>query len=95
MEEEQRLHYKDVVNIEYVISQDEIMWAIKDDEWQAFRRSLKGLSTVQKLRKLHWWLSQSLFDFDKDHRKRQVQVMNYINALKRGGQLDRDGYIQR
>ncbi len=55
--------------------------AIRDTEWQKFRKSLKGLSTEAKLRKLHTW--------QQTHpgHKAKVQVQNYINALKRGGQI--------
>lgn len=55
--------------------------AIKDAKWQAFRKSLKGLPTAEKLRKLKQWQRQN------PGKKSAIQVTNYINALKRGGQL--------
>lgn len=55
--------------------------AIKDAGWQKFRKSLKGLSTAEKLRKLKGWQRQH------PGKQSAIQVANYINALKRGGQL--------
>lgn len=67
-------------------SREEIQVAIKDSRWQQFRLGLKGISTVQKLKKLRGWLIGKL---GGEHT--QVQVDNYINALLRGGQLVRRG----
>jgi len=64
------------------INKEEIDKAIDDKKWQEFRKSLKGLSTEEKLDKLQEWLNSH-----KGSRKAEVQVINYINALKRGGQL--------
>lgn len=64
--------------------------AIRDPEWQAFRLSLKGLSTTEKLRKLRGWLARH-----SSSEKARIQVQNYINALKRGGQLSTSGKVQR
>ena len=66
------------------IRKDEIDPAIKDEAWQKFRRSLKGLSTLEKTERLEQWL--------KNHpgRKGIVQVVNYWNALRRGGQVKKD-----
>lgn len=63
------------------VTRTEIREAVRDEAWQKFRRSLKGLSTEEKLRKLRAW--------KRAHpgRKAEVQVQNYINALKRGGQI--------
>jgi hypothetical protein len=55
--------------------------AVKDEAWQKFRKSLKGLSTQEKLKKLRTW--------KKNHKsgKAKIQVQNYFYALKRGGQV--------
>ena len=53
--------------------------AIKDDEWQMFRISLKGLSTSEKYERLLYWLKKHPTEQAK------IQVTNYVNALKRGG----------
>ena len=55
--------------------------AIKDAAWQKFRNSLHGLSTEAKMQKLAAWKSAH------PGRKGVVQVENYKNALRRGGQL--------
>ena len=64
------------------ITRDEIMEAVEDDQWQDFRISLKGLSTETKIRKLWEWVESH-----DTSREAQVQVTNYVNALRRGGQL--------
>jgi hypothetical protein len=77
----------------------EIMEAVKNERWQTFRLSLKGLSTSDKLEKLKAYMRNSRYE-DKGSLSRveQVRIDNYINALLRGGQLVRrdDGiYVQR
>ena len=56
-----------------------IQWAVNDKKWQVFRTTLLQLPTKEKLKRLE--------DYRRKHRtyKAQVQVENYINALKRGG----------
>jgi hypothetical protein len=63
------------------LKQKEIQDAVKDPQWQAFRKTLKGLSTSVKLRRLRQYAKEN------QGRRAQVQVQNYINALKRGGQI--------
>jgi hypothetical protein len=63
------------------LTRKEIMEAVKDSDWQEFRISLKGLPTKRKLERLAVWKE------DHKGRKAEVQVENYINALKRGGQI--------
>lgn len=73
-------------------TQDEVKrHCVNDEYWQRFRLTLKGLPTGQKLKELAHWL----FDECKQSRRGYVQVSNYINALKRGGQLDMDCNVQR
>ena len=64
-----------------MLTREQIKIAIQDEEWQFFRVSLKGQDTLAKLRLLSVWLAV--------HRgpNSSVQVENYVNALKRGGQL--------
>lgn len=67
-------------------SQAEVQeYCVKDEVWQGFRASLKGLSTEVKLDWLRGWLETNI---DMAPRRTRVQVDNYINALKRGGQLN-------
>ena len=66
----------------------EIQAAVRDNVWQAFRLSLKGLSTTDKLRHLNNWVTSHT------GRVNQIRIDNYINALLRGGQLvHRNGEI--
>ena len=67
-------------------------YAVGDATWQTFRESLKGLSTTEKLKKLGVWRHRSVGVIS---RRTEVQVDNYINALKRGGQLDKEGKVAR
>jgi hypothetical protein len=76
------------------LTKAEIMTAIDCDVWQAFRISLKGTSTKTKLDRLNDWLEHEQLCKHCEEWK-QVQVDNYINALKRGGQLDLAGNIVR
>lgn len=69
------------------LTQAEILECVKDDDWQAFRLSLKGISTKDKLMKLHRYITKHRTYED------QVRVSNYINALLRGGQLVRRGNL--
>lgn len=64
------------------LTRAEIQRAVRDPQWQEFRKSLKGLSTEEKLNKLRSWLLRH-----PGSKKAQIQVQNYKNALKRGGQL--------
>lgn len=66
------------------VTQEEILrYCVQDKEWQAFRASIKGTTTLFKLSKLLWWYqTRPLVEHSK------VQVGNYLNALKRAGILD-------
>lgn len=70
-------------------SRNAIDRAVNDAAWQQFRKSLKGLPTTVKLDKLYTHLFDELSD------DTVVRVDNYLNALKRGGQLTLDGTVQR
>lgn len=59
-----------------------ILDAVNNYDWQVFRISLKGLSTESKVLKLKEWLK-----LNNNSHKAKVQVTNYVNALKRGGQI--------
>lgn len=65
--------------------------------WQRFRLSLKGLSTQLKLDKLVEWYDGNT-KLDAIHYtkwEREVQVGNYLGALRRGGQLNMNNEVQR
>jgi hypothetical protein len=67
-----------------------ILRATKDEAWQRFRLSIKGVPTFVKLERLEAYMKA--FKEDPDT---QIRVDNYINALRRGGQLDLDNNVQR
>lgn len=71
----------DLMDLDEPLSRDEIMKCIKNEKWQTFRRSLKGTSTATKLTRLRSYASAN------PGRCTTVVVRNYINALKRGGQI--------
>jgi hypothetical protein len=67
--------------------------AVNDEKWQKFRKSLKGMSTADKLSELeaYWDLTHDpVSTFDKRHHEECAvctRVDNYLKALARGGQL--------
>lgn len=74
----------------------EINDAVKDQYWQALRRGMKGMSTPYKLLTLEMYrhyrsvhVSPTSINRILDDKAR-IQIDNYVNALKRGGQLDSD-----
>ena len=77
------------------------LFCVLDANWQEFRLSLKGLSTYEKLANLeHWRMrhaeqSTTQSGVEKLPRRVQVQIDNYINALKRGGQLNMECKVVR
>lgn len=62
------------------ISQQEIRQHVGSPDWQRLRESLKGTSLQFKYQRLQRYLIEH-----DNSREAQVQVTNYINALKRGG----------
>ena len=64
------------------ITKAEITEYVKDPSWQRFRIEMLGTSLETKYAMLKGWLAASLYS-----REAQVQVTNYYNALKRGGQI--------
>ena len=75
------------------LTRTEIMDAIKCDAWQDLRLSMKGRPSMIKLDMCVTWLEIGCETCGEA--KRSIQIDNYINALKRGGQLDVDGNIVR
>lgn len=70
---------------------------VRDAAWQKCRLSMKGVTTSEKLAILHaWW--------DRHHGKAftsagtdicEIQVSNYLGALRRGGQLDDENRLRK
>ena len=78
--------YKDFKQFQENLSKSQLKrWKIKKcvsyKRWQTFRRSLKGLPTSEKLVKLKEYQRLHSYDCGK------VQVQNYLNTLRRAGQL--------
>ena len=60
-------------------------------DWQKFRVAMKGANTVDKLRMLHnRWLKKVSGRTDEQAGLEKTRIWNYIGALRRGGQLDRN-----
>lgn len=78
-------------SVEPIGAQEITRYCVNDPEWQKFRLSLKGLPTTEKLDKLDAWYGLP----SQASRRTRVQVDNYINALRRGGQLDLGNNVQR
>lgn len=59
---------------------NDVLKYVKDNEWQRFRKVLKGKSLEEKHKLLTWWLEQYNWSYPAS-----VQVQNYVYALKRAG----------
>lgn len=70
-----------------VLSREEIAKAVKCDNWQNFRQCLKQLETLWKLIDLQDYQSGRLNHTCCDQDTKDIQVLNYLNALARGGQI--------
>lgn len=75
-------------------------FCVQDSLWQAYRLKMKGTRTTSKLSMLNAWyireVDHGAFEGDSQLKRRaEVQISNYINALKRGGQLNDDLTIRR
>lgn len=84
--------------------QDVRMHAVPHEGWQKLRLSMKGKPTVHKLILLEcWWDTNFREAREIDHVGRaaalfyatEVQVGNYLGALRRGGQLNDDNQIRK
>src|SRR5947208_287754 len=74
-------------------------WCVHEAEWQEFRIQLKGKPTAVKLQFLEKWYDgtayQGLAGNLYSKWQREVQVGNYLGALRRGGQLDSNNQVRR
>lgn len=69
------------------LTREQIQKAIRCEDWQKLRVSLKGVSTQDKLDALERYLviDKKSCCTDED---RRVQILNYLNALSRGGLIE-------
>ena len=72
----------------------EVAEAVKDKEWQATRRYMKGKSMPEKFRVLNTYvqLKREARLSDDEWRKVEVRSTNYVTALARGGLLVEKDY---
>jgi hypothetical protein len=67
-------------------------FCVQDSAWQRIRLSMKGKATHEKLEILWtWWRNMHA----TEPYATEVQVGNYLGALRRGGQLDQHNHIRR
>ena len=60
------------------LKRKDIQLHIKDVTWQTIREDMKGKSLERKIRTLRNWLEENNSNY-----KSKIQIINYINALKR------------
>lgn len=65
------------------LRRDEILYYVKDEDWQRVRKSMKGVSLGDKYDTLVRWLEANEYNHPS-----KVQVTNYVNALSRGGLIE-------
>lgn len=73
-------------------------YCVDDPAWQKVRLSLKGLDTTDKLHilEMYWDRMMELAMTDEGReREIEVQVGNYLGALRRGGQLNDENQIRK
>lgn len=78
------------------------LYCVQHKRWQEVRLSMKGKATHEKLAILrNWWDSELkgvTFTVGVKHEKQyavEIQVGNYLGALRRGGQLDERNRVRR
>lgn len=80
------------------VSPQVVQEAVKDEEWQALRRSLKGLPLQIKYDKLYEYFENKTCAW---HRREidvreillvKVRITNYVTALSRGGLIKPSDY---
>jgi hypothetical protein len=80
-------------------------FCVKNPAWQKIRLSLKGIPTHEKLLRLErYWddMRHQAESWKGSHLEKvaiitecEIQVGNYLGALRRGGQLDTNNQIKR
>jgi hypothetical protein len=64
------------------VKRKDIQRCVKNEQWQKFRKTLKGKTSREKFNALKSWLNNRNRSYCA-----KVQVTNYVNALKRGGTI--------
>lgn len=73
------------------VSPAEVQEAVKDEDWQRIRKSIKGASLEMKFLTLRAYLCNEKAA-GKDMRMVQVRITNYVTALSRGGLIKPEDY---
>ena len=64
-------------------------------EWRNFRMRLKSQTTANKLTLLAEWYDGNFLSSQANSKwEREVQVGDYLRALRRGGQLDQNNRVK-
>jgi hypothetical protein len=86
-----------VVEVDMATYAERVAEAIKCENWQEFRVSLKGQSTYDKLMHLRSYLMNLRVDPIEccDFDTRSLQVYNYLGALSRGGLIEPGATIEQ
>lgn len=79
------------------------LYCVRNAEWQEVRLSMKGKDTYEKLAICEaWWDAKmdiasrmEFADAFKLRKATEIQVGNYLGALRRGGQLNDDNQIRK
>jgi hypothetical protein len=66
----------------------EIQDAVRCPNWQDLRRTLKGVTTERKVKLLQYYIEYRQPGECCLPKTREVQVVNYLTALSRGGLID-------
>lgn len=70
---------------------ERVRLAVRDPEWQMFRKSLKGTQTEVKLRLLRSYMQRQgrpeAPQGSQEYHDIRLRVENYLKALARGGQI--------
>lgn len=74
--------------------QDVQRYCVRDPQWQETRLRMKGVPTHEKLRICKEWWDQAGSDL-RSQGIAEIQVGNYLGALRRGGQLDSENRIRK
>ena len=72
----------DSLSLEEPVSRERRTRAIAEEDWQRFRRGLKGTDLDEKYSALRSWV-----DRHDGSILSQIQVSNYVDALRRAGQV--------
>lgn len=76
------------------VSPEEVQEAVKDQQWQQVRLSMKGMSTEAKYKTLEAYLEfkQDMLVDEHEMRMVHVRITNYVTALSRGGIIKPEDY---